>query len=149
MLLYCCYGCDGGLHVGRGDISVIFLCSRSVCQSVAELIMMCVVLTKCVEFQQYFLNNIVTLFSDSNDVNGKRVMVKVDSRPGRLQEDFLAKARTLGFIVYPGVPNNTAVTRARRLVITVTVLVWDDKMCQAAEILMVHENCVSFFWCGV
>ena len=56
-------------------------------------------------------------------------MVKVDSVPGRLQEDFLANARTLGFIVYPGVPNYTAVTRARRLVITVTVLVWDDKMC--------------------
>ncbi len=36
-------------------------------------------------------------------------MVKVDSGPGRLQEDFLAKARTLGFIVYPGVPNYTAV----------------------------------------
>ncbi len=90
---------------------MIFLCSRSVCQSVAELIMMCVVLIKCVEFQQYFLNNIVTLFSDSNDINGKRVMVKVDSRPGRVQEHFLAKARTLGFFVYPGVPNNTAVTR--------------------------------------
>ncbi len=76
-------------------------------------------------------------------------MVKVDSGPGRLQEDFLAKARTLGFSVYPGVPNNTAVTRARRFVITATILVWDDKMCQAAEILMAHENCVSFFWCGV
>ena len=73
----------------------------------AELIMMCVVLTKCVEFQQYFLKH-VTLFSDSNDVNGKRVMVKVDSGPGRLQEDFSAKARTLGFIVYPGVPNNSS-----------------------------------------
>eukprot|EP00804_Cyclotella_cryptica_P030789 CCRYP_015049-RA/>CCRYP_015049-RA protein AED:0.35 eAED:0.50 QI:0/0/0/1/0/0/3/0/173 len=48
---------------------------------------------------------------DPNNVNGKRVMVKVDSRPGRLQEDFLAEARTLGFIVYPGVPNTTAVTQ--------------------------------------
>ena len=76
-------------------------------------------------------------------------MVKVVSGPGRLQENFLVKARTLGFIVYPGVPNDTAVTRARRLVITATVLVWDDKMCQAAEILMVHENCVLVFWCGV
>ncbi len=56
-------------------------------------------------------------------------MVKVDSGPGRLQEDFLAKAGTLGFIVYRAVPNDTAVTRARRLVITATVLVWDDKMC--------------------
>eukprot|EP00804_Cyclotella_cryptica_P011512 CCRYP_017062-RA/>CCRYP_017062-RA protein AED:0.20 eAED:0.24 QI:0/0/0/1/0/0/3/0/320 len=38
-------------------------------------------------------------------------MVKVDSGPGRLQEDFLAQARTLGFIVYHGVPNTTAVTQ--------------------------------------
>ena len=78
-------------------------------------------------------------------------MVKVDSGPGRLQEDFLANARTLGFIfiVYPVEPNNTAVTRTRRLVITVTIMVWDDMMCQAAEIFMVHENCVSFSWCGV
>ena len=87
---------------------MVFLCSRSACPGGVELIMMCVVLTKCVEFQQYFLNNIVTLFSDSNDINGKRVMVKVDRRPGRLQENFLAKARTLGFIVYPGVPNNSS-----------------------------------------
>ena len=38
-------------------------------------------------------------------------MVKMDSGPGRLQEIFLAEARTLGFIVYPGVPNTTAVTQ--------------------------------------
>ena len=72
-------------------------------------------------------------------------MVKVDSGPERLQEDFLAKTRTLGFIVYPGDLKNTAVTHARRLVITATVLVWDDMMCQAAEIIMVHENCVAYF----
>ena len=30
-------------------------------------------------------------------------MVKVDSGPGKLQENFLAEARTVGFIVYPGV----------------------------------------------
>eukprot|EP00804_Cyclotella_cryptica_P026199 CCRYP_009772-RA/>CCRYP_009772-RA protein AED:0.17 eAED:0.17 QI:0/0/0/1/0/0/3/0/383 len=62
-----------------------------------------------VEFREYFLNSIIPLFPDSNNVNGKRVMVKVDSGPGRLQEDFLAEARTLGLIVYPGVPNTTAV----------------------------------------
>ena len=39
------------------------------------------------------------------------MIVKVDSRPGRLQEDFLAEARALEFIVYPGVPNTTAVTQ--------------------------------------
>ena len=40
------------------------------------------------EFQQYFLNSIVPLYPDANDVNGKRVMVKVDDRPGRRQEFF-------------------------------------------------------------
>ena len=64
-----------------------------------------------VEFQQYFLNSIVPSFPDFNNVNGKRVMVKVDLRPGRLQDSFLAKARTLGFVTYPGVPNTTAVTQ--------------------------------------
>ena len=38
-------------------------------------------------------------------------MVKVDSGPGRLQANFLAEARTLGYIVYPGVPNITSVTQ--------------------------------------
>jgi len=41
-----------------------------------------------VEFRQYFLNRIVPLYPDSNDVNGKRVTVKLDSRPRRLQEYF-------------------------------------------------------------
>ena len=64
-----------------------------------------------VEFRQYFLNSIVPLFPDSDDVNGKRVMVKVDSGSGRLQENFVAEARTLEFIVYPGIRNATAVTQ--------------------------------------
>ncbi len=54
-----------------------------------------------VEFRQYFLNSLVLLFPDSDDVNGERVIVKVDSGSGSLQEIFLAEARTLEFIVYP------------------------------------------------
>ncbi len=38
-------------------------------------------------------------------------MVKVDSGPGRLEIDFLAEAWTSGFIIYPSVPNTTAVTQ--------------------------------------
>ena len=41
------------------------------------------------------------------------MIVKVDSRPGRLQEIFLVEARALGFIVNPGVPNTTAVTQEK------------------------------------
>ena len=35
----------------------------------------------------------------------------MDSGSKRLQENFFAEARTLGFIVYHGVPNTTAVTQ--------------------------------------
>jgi hypothetical protein len=63
------------------------------------------------EFRSYFLNSIVPLFPDAQDVRGKRVIMKVDSGPGRMELGFLAEARTLGFIIYPGVPNTTAVTQ--------------------------------------
>ncbi|KAL7474304.1 hypothetical protein ACHAW6_000283, partial [Cyclotella cf. meneghiniana] len=62
------------------------------------------------EFRTYFLNSIVPLFPNAKDDQGKRVIVKVDSGPGRMELGFLAEARTLGFIVYPRVPNTTAVT---------------------------------------
>ncbi len=63
------------------------------------------------EFRSYFLNSIVPLFPDAQDVPGKRVIMKVNSGPGRMEIGFLAEARTLGFIIYPGVPNTTAVTQ--------------------------------------
>ncbi len=63
------------------------------------------------EFRSFFLNSIVPLFLDAQDFKGKRVIMKVDSGPGRMELGFLAEARTLGFIIYPGVPNTTAVTQ--------------------------------------
>ena len=62
-------------------------------------------------FKEYFRTNIAPLYPDAEDKLGKRVMVKVDSGPGRLEIDFLAEARTSGFIIYPSVPNTTAVTQ--------------------------------------
>ena len=44
-------------------------------------------------------------------MDGKRVLIKVDSGPGRIQADLLARLRLLGFILYPGVPNTTAVSQ--------------------------------------
>jgi len=38
-------------------------------------------------------------------------MVKVDSGPGRLNQSLLTRARFMGFYIYPGVPNTTAVTQ--------------------------------------
>jgi hypothetical protein len=63
------------------------------------------------KFRSYFLNSIVPLFPDAQDVKGKRVIMKVDSGPGRMELGLLVEARTLGIIVYPGVPNTTAVTQ--------------------------------------
>eukprot|EP00804_Cyclotella_cryptica_P023173 CCRYP_000373-RA/>CCRYP_000373-RA protein AED:0.36 eAED:0.36 QI:0/0/0/1/0/0/3/0/200 len=50
-------------------------------------------------------------FPKIKHVRGKRVIMKVNSGPGRMELGFLAEARTLGFIIYHGVPNTTAVTQ--------------------------------------
>jgi|EP01082_Thalassiosira_pseudonana_P008128 hypothetical protein len=63
------------------------------------------------EFMDYFLHSLVPLYPDAEDIPGKRVMVKVDSGPGRLNPELLSRARNMGFYIYPGVPNTTAVTQ--------------------------------------
>jgi len=63
------------------------------------------------EFRDYLRNSIVPLYPDAKDKKGKRVMLKVDSGPGRCNALLLAALRHLGFILYPGVPNTTAVTQ--------------------------------------
>ncbi len=50
------------------------------------------------KFRLYFLNSIVPLFPDGQDVRGKRVIMKVDSGPGRMELGFLVEARTIGFL---------------------------------------------------
>ena len=44
-------------------------------------------------------------------IPGKRVIIKIDSGPGRANIKFLAKLRNLGFLLYPGVPNITSVSQ--------------------------------------
>ena len=39
-------------------------------------------------FKEYFKTNIAPLYPDAEDEHGKRVMIKVDSGPGRLEIDF-------------------------------------------------------------
>ncbi len=63
------------------------------------------------EFNDYFFNNLAALYPDARTIPGKRVMVRVDSGPGRLNQTLLARARYLGFYLYPGVPSTTAVTQ--------------------------------------
>ena len=63
------------------------------------------------EFEKYIMGSILPLYPDAKDVPGRRVMIKVDSGPGRLNCKLLARLRTLGFYLFPGVPNTTAVTQ--------------------------------------
>ncbi len=63
------------------------------------------------EFEKYFRKCILLLFPDALDLPGFRVMVKVDSDPGCLNVNLLAELCLLGFYLFPGVPNTTAVTQ--------------------------------------
>ena len=63
------------------------------------------------EFAKYILNSITPLFPNAKAVFGKWVIIKVDSGPGRMSKDLLAKLRFLGFILFLGVPNTTAVSQ--------------------------------------
>jgi hypothetical protein len=65
------------------------------------------------EFFEYLKKPIMELFPDAAPVRGWWAVIKCDSGPGRLNPDLLASfLRYHGFILYPGVPNTTAVTQA-------------------------------------
>ena len=51
------------------------------------------------------------LYPDARDEKGRRVIVKVDSGPGRLNTELLAKMRANGFYLFPCLPNSTHVTQ--------------------------------------
>jgi hypothetical protein len=63
------------------------------------------------EFELYITNSILPLYPNTLDRPGKRLILKCDSGPGRLQIDLLAKLRHLGVYLYPCVPNTTEVTQ--------------------------------------
>ena len=63
------------------------------------------------EFFEYLKKSIMKLWPDAAPVKGRWVVIKVDSGPGRLNPDLLSFLRFHGFILYPGVPNTTAVTQ--------------------------------------
>jgi hypothetical protein len=64
-----------------------------------------------IELEKYIFGSILPLFPDVADVPGKRVILKVDSGPGRNNGPMLAKLRVRGVYLVPGVPNTTAVTQ--------------------------------------
>ena len=63
------------------------------------------------EFAKYLFTSIVTLFPHVKDKPGHRVLLNVDSGPGWMNLNLLAKLRLLGFVLYPCVPNTTHVTQ--------------------------------------
>ena len=63
------------------------------------------------EFKKHVQTNILKLHPDAADVPGKRVMIKVDGGPGRLNSQMLSMLRGRGFHLCSCVPNSTAVTQ--------------------------------------
>jgi hypothetical protein len=61
------------------------------------------------EFAKYLRNSIMPLYPNAAPEFGKWVILKCDSGPGRPNLDLLADLRSDGFILFPGVPNTTAV----------------------------------------
>ena len=55
--------------------------------------------------------NILKLCPDAADVPGKRVMMKVDGGPGRLNAEMLSTLCSRGSHLHSCVPNSTAVTQ--------------------------------------
>jgi len=64
-----------------------------------------------IELDKYIKKAILPLYPDVADVPGKRVLLKVDSGPGRMNVDMLATLRLQGIYLAPGVPNTTHVTQ--------------------------------------
>jgi hypothetical protein len=64
-----------------------------------------------VELDKYINSAIVPLYPDMEDVPGKRVIIKVDSGPGRTNLQMLSEAKLKGLYIYPSVPNTTSVTQ--------------------------------------
>ena len=63
------------------------------------------------EFEKYIRGAILPLFPDVEDKPGKRVLLKVDSGPGRCNLKLLVALRLLGVYLYPCVPNTTHVSQ--------------------------------------
>jgi hypothetical protein len=64
-----------------------------------------------IELEKYMRGSILPLYPDIADVPGKRVIMKVDSGPGRMNVEMLASLRLQGLYLVPGVPNTTGKTQ--------------------------------------
>ena len=60
-------------------------------------------------FYKYITEFVFKLYPDAADIPGKRVLIKIDSGPGRMYPELQRRLRARGFCVFPGVPNGTEV----------------------------------------
>ena len=51
------------------------------------------------------------LYPDAADMPGKRVLIKIDGGPGRMDINSLAELRSRGIFLFPGVQNTTQLTQ--------------------------------------
>jgi hypothetical protein len=63
------------------------------------------------EIKKYVMNSIVPLYPHTRNQRGNCVMLKVDSGPGMMNLNLLARLRHIGFILYPCDPNTTHMTQ--------------------------------------
>ncbi len=61
------------------------------------------------EFERYINNTIIPLFPNMEDMPGKCVLFKVDSRTGRNCMRLLVSCKFRGLYLFPGLPNATSV----------------------------------------
>ena len=64
-----------------------------------------------VEFDEYLSNSLIPLYPGAEEVKGNRVLFKLASGPVRLGIKLLARLCLFGFVLYPGVPNTTALSQ--------------------------------------
>ena len=64
-----------------------------------------------VDSDEYLYNSLIPLYPGAEYIKGKRVLFKLDSGPGWLVTKLLDRLCLLGFVLYPGVPNTTAVSQ--------------------------------------
>jgi hypothetical protein len=61
------------------------------------------------EFHEYIENTNMKFYPDACDKPGKRVLLKMDSGPGRDNLELIVKLCMMGFYLYPSIPNATHV----------------------------------------
>ena len=59
----------------------------------------------------YIVQLVQSCFPDAADVPDNRVLVKINSGPGKINRNLLPRLRLRGIVMYPGVSNTTSVSQ--------------------------------------